>query len=106
MQKYPRVFRIKSTTKQLIKITSAINDLNNSDFVEKIIQETELSNIDFSSYNNYGKKSYNTVQATYTISYSSNEKIEAVAQKHGLTRSQVLNLFLSKYLNIPIDHKE
>lgn len=56
MQKYPRVFRIKSTTKQLIKITSAINDLNNSDFVEKIIQETELSNIDFSSYNNYGKK--------------------------------------------------
>ena len=95
MQKYPRVFRIKSTTKQLIKITSAINDLNNSDFVEKIIQETELSNIDFSSYNNYG-----------TISYSSNEKIEAVAQKHGLTRSQVLNLFLSKYLNIPIDHKD
>ncbi|MCT2553858.1 MULTISPECIES: hypothetical protein [Staphylococcus] len=106
MQKYPRVFRIKSNTKQLIKITSAINDLNNSDFVEKIIQETDLSNIDFSSYDDYGKKNYNTIQATYTISSSSNEKIETAAQKHGLTRSQVLNLFLSKYLNIPIDHRD
>ncbi|HDP4173504.1 TPA: hypothetical protein P6O31_002641 [Staphylococcus aureus] len=99
MAKSEQIFRIKPKFKKLIKLRSAETDLNNSELVNKILKSTKASDLEIQIYKNKSKLNYDNVQASYMIEDSNKKKVEKIASKHDLKKSQVLNLFLSHYFN-------
>ena len=102
MAKSEQIFRIKPKFKKLVKLESAEIDLNNSEFVNKVLKSTKESDLDIHIYKNKSKLNYDNVQVSYMIEDSNKKKIEIIASKHDLKKSQVLNLFLSSYFNEPL----
>lgn len=99
MTKSEQIFRIKPKFKKLIKISSAEIDINNSELVNQIVKRTKPNDLAIQIYKNKSKLNYDNVQASYMIQDSNKKKIEKIALKHDLKKSQVLNLFLSHYFN-------
>lgn len=102
MAKTEQIFRIKPKFKKLIKIRSAEIDSNNSEIVNYILKSIKPSDLSIQIYKNQSKLNYDNVQASYMIENSNKKKIEKIADKHDLKKSQVLNLFLSHYFNEPL----
>lgn len=102
MAKSEQIFRIKPKFKKLIKIRSAEIDSNNSEIVNYILKSIKPSELSIQIYKNQSKLNYDNVQASYMIENSNKKKIEKIADKHDLKKSQVLNLFLSHYFNEPL----
>lgn len=102
MAKSEQIFRIKPKFKKLIKIRSAEIDSNNSEIVNYILKSIKPSDLSIQIYKNQSKLNYDNVQASYMIENSNKKKIEKIADKHDLKKSQVLNLFLSHYFNEPL----
>ncbi|HCX2122095.1 hypothetical protein GO805_12825 [Staphylococcus aureus] len=103
MKKSEQIFRIKPKFKKLIKITSAEMDLTNSDLVNLIVKSVKPSELNIKIYKNKSKLNYDNVQASYMLQASNKKKIEQIASKHDIKKSQVVNLFFSKYFNEPLD---
>lgn len=102
MTKSEQIFRIKPKFKKLIKISSAEIGINNSELVNQIVKRTKPNDLAIQIYKNKSKLNYDNVQASYMIQDSIKKKIEKIALKHDLKKSQVLNLFLSHYFNEPL----
>ncbi|OIJ29079.1 hypothetical protein [Staphylococcus sp. LCT-H4] len=102
MAKSEQIFRIKPKFKKLIKIKSAEIDMSNSELVNQIVKTTKSNDLAIKIYKNKSKLNYDNVQASYMIQDTNKKKIEKIAIKHDLKKSQVLNLFLSHYFNEPL----
>ncbi|MGK4468437.1 hypothetical protein [Mammaliicoccus sciuri] len=102
MEKTEQIFRIKPKFKKLIKLRSAEIDLNNSELINQILKSTKAKDLSIEIYKNKSKLNYDNVQVSYMLEDSNKKKLEKIAIKHDLKKSQVMNLFLSAYFNEPL----
>lgn len=93
------IFRIQQQYKRKIAHASIEQNINMSDLVNNIIQNTDFKNLNLDKLNNQPKLSKNNVQAAYQIDDINRRKILNIIDTPQLdiTNSQFLNHLLEYY---------
>lgn len=105
-KKYGQIFRIKPLLQKRIKFVSVEKDASISDIINTVIESLSETDLNINFYLNQKKLYHDNVQVTYRLTEKNSEKINYIAYKHNFTKSQVMNLFLSAYLNSPLDDQD
>ncbi|MBF7018274.1 hypothetical protein [Staphylococcus durrellii] len=93
------VFRIQPELKRKIAHTSIEQNINMSDLVNNIIQDTDLNNLNLEELSNQPKLSKKNVQVAYQIEDINRKKFLNIINndQFNITNSQLMNSLLEYY---------
>ncbi|HCX9496487.1 TPA: hypothetical protein O0001_002271 [Staphylococcus aureus] len=94
-----KVFRIKPYFKNLISHKSIDENINNSDFVNNIIENFDMNCLDIELMAQQPKLSKENVQVVYRLDDYNIKKIENFSNEHNIKYSIVLNHLLHCYFD-------
>lgn len=92
-------FRISSTLKKQIEITSIKLDTNASALVNTILESRLVNQVNFYIYKNTKKLEYDNVQVRYQLTEENHNKILTFKEEFNITKSQVISAILSTYIH-------